>query len=298
MRKLLIRLIGCFIFNKEKRKKFRNEYINKRIRLKDIKENKNKVEPWAFVRVKNEIKTIDACLKSILPAIKKGVIGYNDCDDGTEEYILEFCKQNPGFIPIKYPYSVYPPCHEKYKEDGEEEKKLHSYYNYVLSFIPKKEWIMKVDCDHVYDAEKLLKVFSIPKNIKDCVILSRLDLHYENGKIYCLGSQPLVEQKDNWIIYNDNLKFELYKDYTRDNKFIAWESLKIKDRNLIFSDLTNWHFPCIKASRNQIDKNRLYSFEKYLKEYPKNKITEDMLDEERILKICKRFNLQGEKILL
>lgn len=116
-------------------------------------------------------------------------------------------------------------------------------------------------------------------------------------KIYCLGSQPLVEQKDNWIIYNDNLKFELYKDYTRDNKFIAWESLKIKDRNLIFSDLTNWHFPCIKASRNQIDKNRLYSFEKYLKEYPKNKITEDMLDEERILKICKRFNLQGEKIL-
>lgn len=101
MRKLLIRLIGCFIFNKEKRKKFRNEYINKRIRLKDIKENKNKVEPWAFVRVKNEIKTIDACLKSILPAIKKGVIGYNDCDDGTEEYILEFCKQNPGFIPKK-----------------------------------------------------------------------------------------------------------------------------------------------------------------------------------------------------
>ncbi|MEH1738767.1 hypothetical protein V6948_01065 [Fusobacterium varium] len=50
------------------------------------------VESWAFIKVRNEIGTIDSCLKSILPVIKKGVIGYKDCDDGTEEYILEFCK--------------------------------------------------------------------------------------------------------------------------------------------------------------------------------------------------------------
>lgn len=56
------------------------------------------VEPWAFIRVKNEIKTIDACLESILPVIKKGVIGYHllpegEVDDGTEKYILDFCKK-------------------------------------------------------------------------------------------------------------------------------------------------------------------------------------------------------------
>lgn len=216
MRKILIKILSFFILNSKKRKNFRNEYIHRRIRLENIKEKEQKIEPWAFIRVKNEIKTIDTCLKSILPVIKKGVIGYNDCDDGTEEYILEFCRQNPGFIPCKYPHSVYPPSHEKYKEDGEEEKKLHSYYNYVLSKIPKNEWIMKVDCDHVYDAEKILKVFFIPKNKKDCVILSRLNLHYDNGKIYCLGNPPLSEVKDHWIIYNDDLKFQLYRDYIKD----------------------------------------------------------------------------------
>lgn len=56
------------------------------------------VEPWAFIRVKNEIKTLKACLESIKPVIKKGVIAYhklseNEFDDGTESYITEFCKK-------------------------------------------------------------------------------------------------------------------------------------------------------------------------------------------------------------
>lgn len=151
------------IINKEKRHIFRDKYRYKRIRIHEIKEVDNPIEPWAFIRVKNEIRTIEASLNSILPVIKKGVIGYNDCTDGTEEFILEFCKKNKGFIPCKYPYSVYPPSHEAYKVEGEEEKKLAAYYNYVLSKIPKNEWIMKVDCDHIYDAEKLKKVFSLAK---------------------------------------------------------------------------------------------------------------------------------------
>lgn len=47
-----------------------------------------------------------ASLKSILPAIQREIIGYNDCNDGSEEIILEFCKQYPSFIPVKYPYEV------------------------------------------------------------------------------------------------------------------------------------------------------------------------------------------------
>ncbi|GHP94559.1 hypothetical protein VN1204_05520 [Helicobacter pylori] len=43
---------------------------------------------------------------SMLPAIQRGVIGFNDCDDGSKEVILEFCKKFPSFIPISYPYEV------------------------------------------------------------------------------------------------------------------------------------------------------------------------------------------------
>ena len=166
LRESFIKLLSNMIINKEKRHIFRDKYRYKRIRIHEIKEVDNPIEPWAFIRVKNEIRTIEASLNSILPVIKKGVIGYNDCTDGTEEFILEFCKKNKGFIPCKYPYSVYPPSHEAYKVEGEEEKKLAAYYNYVLSKIPKNEWIMKVDCDHIYDAEKLKKVFSLAKKKK------------------------------------------------------------------------------------------------------------------------------------
>lgn len=82
-----------FILDKKKRSEFRDKYLYRRVRIKDIKELGKPIEPWAFIRAKNEIRTIEASLNSILPAIKKGVIGYHDCDDGTEEFILEFCKK-------------------------------------------------------------------------------------------------------------------------------------------------------------------------------------------------------------
>ncbi len=38
----------------------------------------------------------------MLPAIQRGVIGFNDCDDGSKEVILEFCKK----VPLIYPYQL------------------------------------------------------------------------------------------------------------------------------------------------------------------------------------------------
>ncbi|MBC5858425.1 beta-1,4-N-acetylgalactosaminyltransferase, partial [Campylobacter jejuni] len=113
------------------------------------------LNPWAFIRVKNEAITLRASLESILPAIQRGVIGYNDCTDGSEEIILEFCKQYPSFIPVKYPYEV------QIENPKSEENKLYSYYNYVASFIPQDEWLIKIDVDHYYDAKKLYKSFYI-----------------------------------------------------------------------------------------------------------------------------------------
>lgn len=316
IKKFLVNFLCSFIFNKEKRNEMRKELMNRRIRVGELDKYciGTPVEPWAFIRVKNEIMTIDNCLKSILPVIKKGVIGYNDCDDGTEEYILEFCRQNPGFIPVKYPYSVYPPSHKIYWEEGvEEEKKLHSYYNYVLSHIPKGEWIIKIDCDHIYDKEKLKKIMYLPKKDSDCLILARLDLHYVKGELYTITKQPLVEMRDHFLIKNEGLEFKkvlldievegkkyltacegLYKDG------IELNSRKIQGKlNFIYPELTNYHFPMIKKWRQSGLEGREYlcNFEEYKKRAPQNKIDMVLLEKEKIINICKKFNWDSKKIL-
>ena len=306
IKRIVVNFFSCFIFSKSKRKNFREKMLIRRIGCNDIDKYciGDPVEPWAFIRVKNEIVTIDVCLKSILPVIKKGVIGYNDCDDGTEEYILEFCKQNPGFIPFKYPYSVYPPSHEAYKEDGEEEKKLPAYYNAVLSKIPKGEWLIKIDCDHVFDLEKLKKIFYLPKKDNDCVILSRLNLYYdsEEKEIYTFKKNPYAESKDFWLIKNNNLKFVLSRWRHKENgkeEFRACEKLYVKNRNLIFVELNNYHFPAMKNWRSyKTDKNELLTLDEYIKVAPVGtKIDEKMLNKEKILKICKKFNIEHKRIL-
>lgn len=316
IKKFLVNFICLFVFNKEKRNELRKELMNKRVKVGELDKYcvGTPIEPWAFIRVKNEIITIDSCLKSILPAIKKGVIGYNDCDDGTEEYILEFCKQNPGFIPVKYPYSVYPPSHEIYKTEEEEEKKLHSYYNYVLSYIPENEWLIKIDCDHVYDAEKLKKIFYIPKNDRECIIIPRLDLHFQNEKLYTISKNPLVEGKDHFLLKNKNLKFKkvlMNIEIEGKNYFTACEGLvkeevdlnsrKIESKlNFIYVELVNYHFPLVKKWRQSGFEGREYltDFNEYKKMAPiVSKIDEKMLDEKKIINICKKFNWERKKIL-
>lgn len=56
--------------------------IMKKYRPLSKKYRENPVEPWAFIRVFNEITTIEECLNSIKPVIKKGVIGYHELPGG------------------------------------------------------------------------------------------------------------------------------------------------------------------------------------------------------------------------
>ncbi|BEK08656.1 hypothetical protein I12384_10820 [Campylobacter coli] len=58
-----------------------------------------------------------------MPAIQRGIIGYNDCDDGSEEIILEFCKQYLSFMPKKYPHKI------QIENPQSEKNKLYTYYN-------------------------------------------------------------------------------------------------------------------------------------------------------------------------
>lgn len=276
----------------------------------DKKRREVPVEPWAFIRVKNEIATLDACLKSILPVIKKGVIGYhklnpNEKDDGTEEYIKNFCRENPGFILYKHDYEVIPACDERYKnlEDISDENTLAGYYNAVLSQIPKGEWLIKIDCDHIYDSEKLRQLMYLPKMDNDVISISRFNLHYENDKLYVLKNRAVINPKDHWLIKNDDFKFFMDCGYENGN-FYAWEQSNLKEKirknriNMYDTNLINWHFPNVKASRHDY-KEPMIQFDQFKLSYFKRKfiyyVDNDMLDEERILEICRKFKIKNIK---
>lgn len=299
LKKVFINILGSFIPFSSKRRKIKkylkNKYLSKTIFINNIDKECTKIpiEPWAFIRVRNEIKTLDSCLKSILPVIKKGVIGYNDCDDGSEEYILNFCKKNKGFIPFKYPYTVYPSYHEAYKDNNvRKENRLDTYSNKVLENIPKGEWIIKIDCDHVFNTEKLRRIMYLPKTNEDCIILSRIDLHIENEKIY-IHEDGLIETTDFWIVKNNNLHFKFHKGY-KNGKFFAYEHLSLGAKYYIHTELINYHFPYLKNYRSKLKKEEMIPLEEFLKnENIGKKIDLEMLDKERILSIYKKFNLKN-----
>lgn len=295
LNKLLIR-IKVIKFLKKRNKNYRK--LGKKYREKPV-------EPWAFIRVKNEIRTIESCLESIIPVIKKGVIGYHklpngEKDDGTKQYILEFCKKNPGFIPFEYEYEVIPADSEKYKnlEEIDELNRLDSYYNAVLAKIPKNEWFIKIDCDHIYDTEKLKKLMYLPKNDNDVISFSRMNLHFKNNKLHCL-IPVITEPNDHWLLKNNEIYFNFKRGYDSKKEFYAWEQINLNEKiknnevNLYHTDLFNWHFPYIKVSRDiSDDKLKEFSLKEisiYTRLY--YHISKDMINKDRILEICRKFKI-------
>ncbi|WP_017281449.1 beta-1,4-N-acetylgalactosamyltransferase [Helicobacter pylori] len=257
---------------------------------KESQNPKSPLNPWAFIRVKNEIVTLEESLFSMLPAIQRGVIGFNDCDDGSKEVILEFCKKFPSFIPISYPYEVMlKDCPSLW----------HQFYhccNYTLSFIPKNEWVIKIDCDHIYDAKKLYKSFYIPKSIKEVVMYSRINFVVQDFEVFMRNDGDfgfLDAWGDHWLFYNDCEPFEIWQ-YHGD----AYETLKLKDKHHIKDkELVQWHFPLAKKRRNALVYNDLISLKDFKKHHADligTRIEESMLDEKRILEMYQKFNLAKE----
>lgn len=244
------------------------------------------------MRVCNEAITLKACLTSILPAIQRGVIAYNDCTDGSEEIILEFCATYPSFIPAKYPHSV------QIHNPQSEENMLHNYYNFALSFIPKGEWLVKIDCDHIYDAKKLYKSFYLPKHTYEMVIIARMDILIKENQVF-VGKSPnemgdfLVSGLDHWLLYNKGIKFE-QSFPNKDDKSYSYELMRPKHRRInLRTELNNYHFPQIKSSRASANDERIKSAFT-LDEIRKSplvgtRIDPAMLDEKKILQIYDSF---------
>ena len=234
-------------------------------------------------------------MDSILPAIQRGIIAYNDCTDGSEEIILDFCAKYPSFIPAKYPH------HIEIHAPQREENKLYNYYNFALSHIPKKQWLIKIDCDHIYDAKKLYKSFYLPKNKLKYVCYGKFQVLVKNKEVriqkgnnepYFLGN-IFIEVWDHWLICNDDLRFEVwYPD--EDTKQLSYEILRVENKSPIFTEISSYHFAYIKNTR--MDKSeRLFNEGFTLKEVEENslvgiRIDPALLDKDKILAIYDSFD--------
>lgn len=211
-------------------------------------------EPWAFIRVKNEEQTLRASLESMLPAIRRGVIGYNDCIDSSEMIILEFCKENPSFIPAKYPHNVL------LENPPHEHNKLHSYYNFVLSFIPDDAWVIKIDVDHIYEPEILQKTLYLPTKPNHAVVYPRVNFVMLDSGIYVQNNgkngfiqgydQLLVRKKGMTFVERKTSKAAQWIDNTQhENTLYSERQVLPSNTRYFLAPLMQWHFPALKHRR-------------------------------------------------
>lgn len=265
---------------------------------KEASDTKSPLNPWAFIRVRNEELTLKQSLESILGAIQRGVIGYNDCIDKSEEIILDFCKKHPSFIPAKYPYNVV------LENPKNEENKMHNYYKFVLSFIPKDEWMVKIDVDHIYDAKLLYKTFYIPRAKNHIVVYPRINFIYKDKAIFIQnsGENGFLSGCDQLLVYRDNIDFIERKTSKaaqwidkNDHQAILYSESQFipNDRRYIHAPLMQWHFPAIKKRRvnfiEHLDLITLEDFKIKNKHLLNNKIPPYMLEEDLIMNLINNF---------
>ncbi|EGM8665678.1 hypothetical protein IIQ13_001672, partial [Campylobacter coli] len=265
-------------FAKKNRKIFGSKHFGFFNLDSESKNPKSPLNPWAFIRVKNEAETLRASLESILPAIQRGVIGYNDCTDGSEEIILEFCKQYPSFIPIKYPYHIdifSPKC---------EDNKLFSYYNYVFKHIPNDEWFIKLDADQIFDPKRLYRSFYLVKEDIEAVKIPRIDILVNGSNFFIVqapngrylrdpGDQMLLKKTMNTkyvevVVDGNKYGWNVLKSASESNNPKFLEKLVAGKRNLLKTELLNYHFRYIKNWRtieSEKSKPQVIPFEEFKK---------------------------------
>lgn len=266
---------------------------------KNSKDTNSPLNPWAFIRVKNEAKTLKASLYSMLGAIQRGVIGYNDCDDGSEEIILEFCSKFKSFIPAKYPYSV------KTIDPDDEKSKLYSYYNFVLNFIPKNEWFIKIDVDHIYDAKMLYKSFYLPKNELEGVRFPRINFDVENGEVFVqkLDKHNFLyhDGSDQVLMLNKDTYFK-EEPSTPNSQWAygggyacieAWQKPYLV---LHIAEFVQWHFPAIKSRRKGFLGTQWIPLDDFIRQNTQVgiKIDREFISKEKILKMYEKFNIKSD----
>ena len=122
----------------------------------------------AFIRVKDEIKTIEACLNSIDGVFDRIVIIHsNEKDDGSVAFMNKWCQKKSYCEIHEYPHMVIPSHDNRYRKSVPYENTLAAYNEYGLQFFSPNEWVVKIDADQVYLTERLkefVTMIKLPEN--------------------------------------------------------------------------------------------------------------------------------------
>lgn len=115
----------------------------------------------AFVRVKDEIKTVIPCLTSIDGLFDKIVIIHsNEPDDGSVEAMNEWCDKRSYCHIYEYPHAVYG-SHTANQQKIKYENSLAGYYNFGLEKFEPEEYVVKIDADQIYITPHLKETLNL-----------------------------------------------------------------------------------------------------------------------------------------
>jgi hypothetical protein len=167
---------------------------------------------WAFIRVRNEGIIFKYMLASIDSVFTHGVIAISDSTDSTESLAINFTFFHPNFIIVKYPFSVLPPGDPNYETFPPPGRRLDFYYNYVLSFVPRNCWLVKLDGDVIYDTKSLQEIISGRGDHRRMICFARLHVWCISHQAFILKKNPIINPCDHFMIFNDELSFRLSRD--------------------------------------------------------------------------------------
>lgn len=173
----------------------------------------------AFLRVKDEIKTIEACLNSIDGIFDKIIIIHsNEKDDGSVVFMQQWCSKRNYCEIHEYPYRVIPSHSKEYKKGHfNKENTLASYYNFGLKFFKNEDWVIKIDGDQVYLRERLNNFIKPFKNGKmddsKYYGLSGYNSFVKNNEIVLFSNHPINGGKDSFIVKRKNIKNFIQEKY-------------------------------------------------------------------------------------
>lgn len=175
---------------------------------------------------------------------------------------------------------------------------FYNYSNFALSFIPKGEWLVKIDCDHIYDAKKLYKSFYLLQKPYHRIIQSRINICIKDKQIFVINDKNGVDgflsiTADYVMLFNKGLRFNVW--FPDKERKLYFEALHYSPARLSYHiEMTNYHFPLIKNSRASSNDNAIknaFALDQILQsDLVGTRIDPEMLDKERILQIYDSFD--------
>lgn len=174
----------------------------------------------AYIRFKDEIKTLPAMLASIDGVFDKIVmIHSNEPDDGSIAYANWWCAQRPVCEIHMYPYAVVPSNDPRYrKKEVAPENTLAAYYMFGLQFFEPEEYVVKIDADQVYLTKALKKALNNVRrqdsqNKKISYGIKGYNTFVYHNQIVSYRPHPFNGGQDSFIIKRKHIQGFIQKEF-------------------------------------------------------------------------------------